>query len=256
MFVGPFVRKQDRSDFRSPSEGSTSDATSASAISAPFTNLYVKGLSERVTDERLRAEFEKFGAIVSAVVMRDQEGKTRGFGFVNFQNADDAARAVEGLNGKVVEEEEEGEKKEESEEKGASEEKEKSEDKEKSEEKPSENGEVTEGEGASAGEESESRKKEGGKKEKASAGRWYVGKAQRKAEREAELRAHFESKQREKMERAAGSNLYLKNIDEGVTEAKLREIFGECGRVTSCKVRGVVGGGSGKGGEGRGRLRI
>ena len=32
--------------------------------------------------------------------MRDRDGKTKCFGFINFENADDAARATEALNGK------------------------------------------------------------------------------------------------------------------------------------------------------------
>ena len=38
-------------------------------------NLYVKYLAERVDDERLQEEFEKFGKITSVKVMRDTTGR-------------------------------------------------------------------------------------------------------------------------------------------------------------------------------------
>ncbi|KAK6115936.1 hypothetical protein DH2020_008205 [Rehmannia glutinosa] len=50
--------------------------------------------------------FGEYGTITSSVVMRDADGKSRCFGFVNFENADDAAKAVEALNGKKFDEKE------------------------------------------------------------------------------------------------------------------------------------------------------
>ena len=45
---------------------------------------------------------DKFGKIVSAVVMVDDTKKGQGFGFVNFETHDAASKAVEGLNGSVI----------------------------------------------------------------------------------------------------------------------------------------------------------
>ncbi|GMI91138.1 poly(A) binding protein 2, ARABIDOPSIS POLY(A) BINDING 2, POLY(A) BINDING PROTEIN 2 [Hibiscus trionum] len=91
VYVGPFLRKQER-------DGAF-DKTK-------FNNVYVKNISESTTDEDLKTIFGEYGEITSAVVMRDADGKSKGFGFVNFENADDAAKAVEALNGKKFDEKE------------------------------------------------------------------------------------------------------------------------------------------------------
>ncbi|KDP36031.1 hypothetical protein JCGZ_09997 [Jatropha curcas] len=157
VYVGLFVRRQERN---------------LANGSPKFTNVYVKNLSESTTDEDLKKVFSVYGTITSAVVMRDQNGKSRCFGFVNFQNPDSAAAAAEKLNGTTF------------------------------------NDDKT----------------------------WYVGRAQRKLEREAELRAKFEQERISRYEKLKGANLYLKNLDETVDDEKLRVLFSEFGSITSCKV--------------------
>jgi len=66
-------------------------------------NLYVKYLDDTIDDERLRAEFAKFGRITSAKVMRDQNGRSRGFGFVCFENQEQSTKAMAEMNSKIVE---------------------------------------------------------------------------------------------------------------------------------------------------------
>lgn len=66
-------------------------------------NLYVKYLDDTIDDERLRKEFEKFGTITSAKVMRDANDRSRGFGFVCFQNQEESTRAMAEMNSKIVE---------------------------------------------------------------------------------------------------------------------------------------------------------
>ncbi|KAL3514466.1 hypothetical protein ACH5RR_027183 [Cinchona calisaya] len=156
VYVGLFLRRQDR-DF--------------SLNKTKFNNVYVKNLSESTTDDDLKKIFGEHGAITSAVVMRDADGKSKCFGFVNFENADDAAKAVEALNGNKF-----------------------------------------------------------GEKE------WYVGKAQKKSEREQELRSRFEQTAKEVLDKYQGVNLYVKNLDESIDDDKLKELFSEFGTVTSCKV--------------------
>ena len=62
----------------------------------------------------------------------------------------------------------------------------------------------------------------------------YVGRAQKKSEREAELRAQFEQLRLEKMN--SGVNLYVKNLDEIIDDEMLRKEFEPFGTITSCKV--------------------
>ncbi|KAK6115937.1 hypothetical protein DH2020_008206 [Rehmannia glutinosa] len=61
---------------------------------------------DTVFNDDLKRIFGEYGTITSSVVMRDADGKSRCFGFVNFENADDAAKAVEALNGKKFDEKE------------------------------------------------------------------------------------------------------------------------------------------------------
>lgn len=60
--------------------------------------LFVAGLPYDLDDAELTEIFEKFGAVVSARVAMDKEtGKSKGFGFVEMQNADEAKDAIENL---------------------------------------------------------------------------------------------------------------------------------------------------------------
>ncbi|GAA0140001.1 RNA metabolism protein [Lithospermum erythrorhizon] len=156
VYVGHFLRRHERESHM----GNTK-----------FNNVYVKNLSESVTDEEMKNMFEEYGTITSAVIMRDADGKSKCFGFVNFENADDAAKAVDALNGKKF-----------------------------------------------------------GEKE------LYVGKAQKKFEREQELKSKFEQSAKEAADKFQGANLYIKNLDDSVDDEKLKELFSEFGTITSFKV--------------------
>jgi polyadenylate-binding protein len=66
-------------------------------------NLYIKNLDDSVTDHQLRTEFSAMGTITSARVMKDmKDGRTRGFGFVCFSTPEEATRAVNEMNGKLI----------------------------------------------------------------------------------------------------------------------------------------------------------
>jgi len=64
----------------------------------------------------------------------------------------------------------------------------------------------------------------------------YVGRAQKKAERQTELKHKFETMKRERIQRYQGVNLYVKNLDDSITDDILREHFSQFGSITSAKV--------------------
>ncbi|OKL59337.1 Polyadenylate-binding protein, cytoplasmic and nuclear [Talaromyces atroroseus] len=165
VFVGHHISKKDRQ-------------SKFEEMKANFTNIYVKNIDLEVTDEEFRELFGKFGDITSATISRDPEsGKSRGFGFVNYVNHENAQSAVDELNDKDFH----GQK-------------------------------------------------------------LYVGRAQKKHEREEELRRQYEAARLEKASKYQGVNLYVKNLTDDVDDEKLRELFGPFGTITSAKVmRDTVG---------------
>ncbi len=65
--------------------------------------LFVGGLSWGTTDETMRTAFEAFGQVREARVILDREtGRSRGFGFVTFQDDASAAKAIAQMNGAMV----------------------------------------------------------------------------------------------------------------------------------------------------------
>jgi len=64
----------------------------------------------------------------------------------------------------------------------------------------------------------------------------YVGRAQKKLERERELRSTFDKLKRERMSKYQGVNLYVKNLDDSIDDQRLRQEFTHCGTITSAKV--------------------
>ena len=65
-----------------------------------ITKLFVGSLPWAVDDQKLGDLFSQFGEVVSAVVLKDRmTGRSRGFGFVEMANDNEAMEAVEKLNG-------------------------------------------------------------------------------------------------------------------------------------------------------------
>jgi len=66
--------------------------------------LYVGNLPYSVTDEQLGQMFAQFGQVSSAVVIKFKDtGRSKGFGFVEFDKDEDADKAIEEMNGKEIE---------------------------------------------------------------------------------------------------------------------------------------------------------
>ncbi|ORZ05860.1 hypothetical protein BCR42DRAFT_361615 [Absidia repens] len=140
-------------------------------LRAKFTNVYVKNLDTEVTDDEFTAMFTKYGPVTSALISKDEEGKSKGFGFVNYETFEDAHKAVDNLN-------------------------------------------ETEHNGKTL----------------------YVGRAQKKAEREEELRRQYEQAKMEKLAKYQGVNLYVKNLDDDIDDEKIRQEFSVYGVITSAKI--------------------
>jgi len=86
VFVGVFVPRRERVSAADPDK---------------FTNLYVKHLPPNWSEAELKAEFEKYGVVQNAVVMRSESGESKKFGFINFEKHEDSTKAVEATHGKV-----------------------------------------------------------------------------------------------------------------------------------------------------------
>lgn len=62
-------------------------------------NIFVANLNFKVQEEDLRETFEAYGEVDSARIITDRNtGRSKGFGFVEMSNADDASKAIEELN--------------------------------------------------------------------------------------------------------------------------------------------------------------
>jgi len=101
MYVGRAQKKSERDrEMRAKFEAQKMDRISK----FQGINLYVKNLDDSVTDDMLRYEFSVMGTITSARIMKDmgKDGRSRGFGFVCFSSPEEATRAVNEMNGKLI----------------------------------------------------------------------------------------------------------------------------------------------------------
>jgi polyadenylate-binding protein len=87
--VGFFVRRSDR------------------AGQADWTNLYTKQFPTTWDEAKLKSVFEAYGTVVNCAITTDAEGKSKGFGFINFAEHEAAAKALAELANKRFEEGEE-----------------------------------------------------------------------------------------------------------------------------------------------------
>jgi len=85
VFVGPFVSKKERN------------------LSDPkWTNIYVKYLDKSVDEQKLKEMFEVFGPITSSVIMKDENGESKGFAFINYNDHESADKAVAEMHEKEI----------------------------------------------------------------------------------------------------------------------------------------------------------
>ena len=73
-------------------------------LKSPKMNIYVGNLSYSTTEEGLKGLFETYGAVDSVSVISDRyTGRSRGFGFVEMPNDDEAQAAIGELDNKEFE---------------------------------------------------------------------------------------------------------------------------------------------------------
>jgi len=64
-------------------------------------NIYAGNLLRNLSEDELRQVFESYGTVQTAAIIKDKiSGESRGFGFVEMPNADEAQKAISGLNGR------------------------------------------------------------------------------------------------------------------------------------------------------------
>lgn len=83
--------------------GGGSDTGSGGSGSAPH-KVFVGGLPQDCGDDKIRSYFESYGKIVDAVAMKDREnGRSRGFGFVQFDNQSSVDRVMQDYKNHKIE---------------------------------------------------------------------------------------------------------------------------------------------------------
>uniref|UniRef100_H2SPP9 Polyadenylate-binding protein n=1 Tax=Takifugu rubripes TaxID=31033 RepID=H2SPP9_TAKRU len=235
-------------------------------------NIFIKNLDKSIDNKALYDTFSAFGNILSCKVVCDENG-SKGYGFVHFETHEAAERAIEKMNGMLLNDRKVfvgrfKSRKEREAELGArareftnvyiknfGEDM----DDEKLKELFSKYGPalsirvMTDDGGKSKGfgfvsfeRHEDAQKAVDDMNGKELNGRQvYVGRAQKKGERQNELKRKFEQMKQDRMTRYQGVNLYVKNLDDGLDDERLRKEFSPFGTITSAKV--MMEGGRSKG---------
>lgn len=197
-----------------------------------FTNLYVKNIPSEWDDAKLNEEFSKFGDVISAVVSVGIKRKKKSPAPVakkeeaKEEEAKEDGEADSAEPAETAEKEADGEDEKES---------------EAEEPKPSSLGFgfvnfVDHDSAVSAIEALNGKDVETTVNGEIVMQELFVGRAQKKSERERELRAKFEAEKMDRISKFQGVNLYVKNLDESVTDDMLRDEFATMGTITSARV--------------------
>ena len=63
-------------------------------------NIYIGNLDEKIEESHLKKAFQDFGTVLSAKIIIDKNtGKSRGFGFIEMPNSEEALKVIETVNG-------------------------------------------------------------------------------------------------------------------------------------------------------------
>lgn len=227
-------------------------------------NIFIKNLDELIDNKALHDTFAAFGNVLSCKVATDEHGRSKGYGFVHYETAEAAERAIEAVNGMLLNDKKVyvGHHISRKERQSKLDEMKaqftnlyiKNLDPEMSQEDFeklfAEYGTVTSAivqlkdDGTSKGfgfvnyeTHEEAQKAVDALHDKDINGhKLFVSRAQKKSEREEELRKSYEQAKMEKLSKYQGVNLYIKNLEDDFDDDKLRIEFEPFGTVTSCKV--------------------
>lgn len=227
-------------------------------------NVFIKNLDKSIDNKAMYDTFSAFGNILSCKVAQDENGGSKGYGFVHFETEEAANMSIDKVNGMLLNDKKVFvgrfiPRKEREKELG---EKAKlytnvyiknfgdelSDDTLK--EMFNKYGEITSykvmtKDGKSRGfgfvafdnpEAAEKAVEELNGKELPEGKTLYVGRAQKKNERQVELKRRFEELKAERLNRYQGVNLYVKNLDDSIDDDRLRKEFTPFGTITSAKV--------------------
>jgi polyadenylate-binding protein len=240
-------------------------------------NIFVKNLAPTVDNKGLFDVFSVFGNILSCKVANDENGASKGYGYVHYETAEAAQEAIQKVNGIMIEEQEvvvgpflrRQDRATENEwtnlyckqfPRSWSEEKVKalfaaygtiSSIKVAVDESGKSKGfgfiDYAEHESAAkAVAELNGKSLEGAEGEEGPF-ELYVGRAQKKAERVRELKFRIDAAKAEQINKFQGMNLYVKNIDDALNDEAFRELFSPFGTITSSRIMRDEGGATGRG---------
>lgn len=161
-----------------------------------WTNLYVKHFPLTWDEAKIKEIFSAYGNVANVAIQRDLDGKSKAFGFVSFADHESAVKALADLGGKVFT-------------------------------LP-----------AVAPEEPVVTEDENGEPVVPAPQTFelYVSRAQKKSERNREMKQRVDMANQEKLSRYQGMNLYVKNISDNTSDDQFRESFAAFGTITSARI--------------------
>jgi len=225
-------------------------------------NVFIKNLDKNIDNKSLYDTFSAFGNILSCKIMTDENGQSKGFGFVHFETQEAADNAINKVNGMLLADKKVfvgrfmsrnqradvggprkftnifvknfGDQL----------------DEEKLRELFSQHGKITsfkiendenghsKGFGFCSFESPEEAEEAVQKLNGYSIGdkQLYVGRFQKKNERQSEIKRRKDLQRQERMNKYQGVNLYIKNLDDTIDDERLKKEFSKFGTITSARV--------------------